>query len=137
MTYRQAIIDLLQKQGGVAQVPNQRGGSFKATLDLGNGCVHVDNLGASPNIPLKAFDEIERLLQENQGRALRGNAMNFNFGEEDLLPDSVEGRVAKKVFERQNGDAVFRRITPMACLLVWAGVCVHGRGVLIDPSLAK
>ncbi|WP_105749647.1 hypothetical protein [Malikia granosa] len=137
MTYRQAIIDLLQEHGGVAKIPKRRQGSFTAQLDLENGYVHVDNLGNSSKIPLRVFDEIENLLQHKNGKALRGDAMNCRLGTTGLPLDSVEGRVAHKVFDRKEGGIVFRRITPMSCLLVWAGVCVHGKGVLIDPSLAQ
>lgn len=137
MPYQQAIVQHLQQHGGVAQVQNQRGGSFTATLFLDEGYVHVSCLGASPNIPLTAFDAIECLLEETQGQALRGSAMNSRLGTAELPLESVEGWVAHQVFGRQKGDTVFRRITPMACLLVWAGVCVHGRGVLTDPSLKQ
>lgn len=137
MPYQQAIVQRLQQHGGVAQVQNQRGGSFTATLHLKHGYVHVDCLGSSPNIPLAAFDAIERLLEEKQGRALRGSAMRYQLGTDGLPLDSVEGRVAHITFNRQLGTNVLQRITPMACLLVWAGVCVHGRGVLIDPSLKQ
>ncbi len=137
MVYRQAIVQRLQEHGGVAQVKNQRGGSFTATLFLDEGYVHVSCLGASPKIPLTAFDAIERLLEEKQGQALRGSAMKYRLGTDGLPLDSVEGRVAHETFQREPGASVLQRITPMACLLVWAGVCVHGRGVLINPSFAQ
>lgn len=135
MPYRQVIIKRLQEHGGAAQVPNQRGGSFRATLM--DGCVHVDCLASSPNIPFEAFDAIESLLAENQGQALRGNARNHRLGAAALPLDSVEGRVAYETFGRQEGAHVLQRVTPLTCLLVWAGVCVHGRGVLIDPSFIQ
>jgi len=137
MTYQQAIVKRLQDHGGVAKIPKTRQGSFTAELDLERGYVRVSNLGGSPNIPLRVFDEIETLLKKQQGKALRGDAMNCRLDTAGLSLDSVEGWVAHQVFGRQKGDTVFRRITPMACLLVWAGVCVHGRGVLIDPSLKQ
>ena len=137
MEYRQAIVQKLTAAGGFAEIPKQRKGAFTAQLNADQQCIHVNCLGNYPNIPLRAFDVVEALLRKKQGKALRGNAMNFRLGEERLPCDSVEGRVAHKLYGLSVGDVVFRRITPLTCILVWAGVCVHGKGMLIDSIYYK
>lgn len=49
--------------------------------------------------------------------------MNFKLGEAGLPLDSIEGHIARVVYGKQGGDSVFRFITPIACLLIWAGLC--------------
>ena len=60
--------------------------------------------------------------------------MKCKLGEPGLPLDLVEGHVAHKVYHKNVGDSVFRRITPIACILIWAGICVSGRGELIINS---
>jgi len=57
--------------------------------------------------------------------------MSCRLGEPNLPIDSIEGHVAQVVYGKQTGETVFRRITPIACILIWAGVCKAGRGELI------
>jgi len=112
-----------------AIIPMQNGGFFNATLrDDG---IEVSNLGNQPFLPWSVFDETLILLTANNGRVLRGDAMNFRLGEEGLPIDSVEGHVAYHVYGKQLGDAVFRRITPIANVLIWAGVCKARPGEII------
>ena len=63
------------------------------------------------------------LLEQLGGAARRGDAMNARLGAAGLPLDSVEGRVAQVVYGKQTGETVFRRITPIACILIWAGIC--------------
>ncbi len=65
------------------------------------------------------------------GRAERGNAMKYRLGEEGLSLDSVEGHVAHAIYRKREGDTVFRRITPIACTLIWAGICEPAPGELV------
>ncbi|WP_312470313.1 hypothetical protein [Neobacillus sp.] len=71
------------------------------------------------------------MLKEKNGWALKGDAMNYKLGESGLPIDSIEGRIAFKVYGKQLGKNVFRRITPIACILVWADLCVNQRGKLV------
>jgi hypothetical protein len=134
---KQLIQDKFAKTGNPAQVPLIRHGTFKAILDT-NG-VYVDNLGNQPFLSWSVFQETIRLLIDNNGRVLRGNAMGPRLGEPELLLNSIEGHIAYIVYKKQPGDAVFRRITPIACILIWAGVCEHLPNELLlryrsDPS---
>ena len=57
--------------------------------------------------------------------------MNNKLGDEGLPLDSIEGHIANVVYGRKPGDSVFRRISPIAAILVWTGICEAGRGELI------
>ena len=63
------------------------------------------------------------VLIRNGGRADRGDAMGSKLGDEGLTVDSIEGHIALVIYNKRPGDTVFRRITPIACILVWAGIC--------------
>mgnify|MGYP001038563695 CR=1 FL=1 len=110
-----------EKLGGSAKIPLQRGGYFKARF-FKKG-VEVDNLGNQSFLPWIVFIEVINLLNRNHGVAIRGDAMNAKLGDEGLPLDSVEGHIASVVYGKEVGDSVFRRITPIACILVWAGIC--------------
>jgi hypothetical protein len=45
--------------------------------------------------------------------------------------DSIEGHIAWVVYGKKEGQPVFRRITPIAGIMVWAGVCKTEPGELI------
>lgn len=118
--------------GSPATIPLQRRGTFTATLvDRG---VNVDNLGNLPLLPWATFDEAVRVIIRNGGRALRGNAMMSRLGDSGLPLDSVEGHVAYAVYGKRPGDMVFRRISPIAAILLWAGICrARPRELVLAP----
>jgi len=125
-----AIRSKFSVTGSPAKVPYIRGaGSFAAEL-IGTG-IKVDNLGTQPFLPWAVFQETIYVLIRNGVRAERGNAMNYKLGESGLSLDSIEGYVANEVYSKSEGDSVFRRITPIACILIWAGVCNVEPGELI------
>lgn len=125
-----AIKNKFSKTGNPARIPLLKGNrSFSAKL-LNDG-IRVDNLGSQPFLPWEVFQETIRLLVRNNGRAKRGDAMNCRLGESNLSTDSIEGHIAQDVYGKQEGETVFRRITPIACILIWAGICKAGRGELI------
>jgi hypothetical protein len=115
--------------GHAVQIPLLKGGHFTAEM-RGQG-IEVDNLGNQPLLPWAVFEEAVSLLVRNGGRAKRGDAMGPRLGEEGLPEDSVEGHIASEVYNRRPGDTVFRRITPVACVLIWAGICTAEPGELV------
>ena len=125
----EAITRRLRETAGQAEIPLLRGGIF--TAELTEGGVQVDNLGAQPFLPWAVFQEAVCLLIRKGGRATRGDAMNCRLGDPGLSLDSVEGHIAHVVYGKRPGDSVFRRITPIACILIWAGVCKAARGELM------
>jgi len=118
------IKEQFQKEGNPAGIPLLKGRkTFQAQLRQDGIC--VDNLGDQPFLPWAVFTETVVLLRRKGGRALRGDAMNSRLGSPDLPIDSVEGHIAHVVYGKQPGDTVFRRVTPIACILIWAGICRH------------
>lgn len=125
-------IDLIKAafaEDRVVKIPLLKGGFFKAKLSEGG--VEVDNLGNTPFLPWPVFSEAVDFLRKNGGRAIKGNAMNYKLGEEGLPFNSIEGYIAHKIYGKKKGDSIFRRITPIACILDWAGICGNRRGYLI------
>lgn len=115
--------------GGEATISLLRGGDFTArTNEQG---VWVNNLGTSPFLPWSVFEEAVSLMILKGGRAARGDAMNCHLGDAGLPLDSLEGHIAHKVYGKQIGEIVFRRITPIACILIWAGICSAEPGELV------
>ncbi|MDP6626633.1 MAG: hypothetical protein QGG50_01935 [Methanopyri archaeon] len=87
------------------EVKNLRGGTFTATL-VGSG-IEVSNLGEQAFLPWDVFTETVGLLRENGGKALKGDAMSSRLGEIALPIDSVEGRIAFRVYGKGAGESVF------------------------------
>jgi hypothetical protein len=130
----EAIKRKFTETGSPIKIPLLRGGSFTAKLtDEG---VIVDNLGAQPFLPWAAFQEAICVLIRNGGRAKRGVAMESKLGEPGLPMDSVEGHIALVVYGKRLGDTVFRRITPIACILIWAGICEAAPNELVLRGFA-
>ncbi len=131
------VVDAIRSKfsvaGNPAQVPYIRGTGF-ITAELINNGIRVDNLGNLPFLPWIAFQEAICVLIRYGGRAKRGNAMNFRLGESGLAMDSIEGHIAHVVYGKSEGDSIFRRITPIACILIWAGVCKAEPGELVLVS---
>jgi hypothetical protein len=120
----------LIESGGSATIPLQKGGGVFTAMLTESGIV-VDNLGLQPKLPWAVFEESVALMTRKKGRARKGNAMNYRLGEPGLPLDSIEGHIASVVYGKKPGDSVFRRITPIANILIWAGICEPARGGLI------
>ena len=116
--------------GPTARVPLLKGGrSFSAEITAEG--IRVDNLGTQPMLPWVVFEEAVALLVRQGGHATRGDAMKCRMGDDGLSADSVEGHIAAVVYGKRRGDTVFRRITPVACILIWAGQCRATPGELV------
>jgi hypothetical protein len=57
--------------------------------------------------------------------------MNSRLGEASLSMDSIERHIVYGMYGKQIGESVFRRISPVAAILVWAGICESAPGELI------
>ena len=106
-------------------------GNRTFTAELVEGGIRVSNLGAQSFLPWAVFQEALRVLIRSGGTAKRGNAMKYKLGEPGLPLNSIEGHIAHSVYGKVQGESVFRRITPIACILVWAGVCEAVPGKLV------
>ena len=125
---KEKIRSKLKEVGGQAEIQNQKKGTFYARL-VEEGIV-VNNLGGSPLIKWEVFDELERLFSEKGPIVRKGDAMSCKLGEIGLSLDTIEGCLANKVYHKKIGDSVFRRITPISGILVWAGICRNVNGSL-------
>ncbi|MCJ7435841.1 MAG: hypothetical protein MUO77_20365 [Anaerolineales bacterium] len=115
--------------GSFVKIPLQKGGMFTARLV--DGGLEVTDLSSQPFLPWNVFEQTVDLMVRKGGRAERGDAMNSRLGEEGLPLDSIEGHIAHVVYGKQEGDSIFRRISPIAAILVWAGICDSAPGELI------
>jgi hypothetical protein len=120
--------------GSPTQIPKLRTDSFIA--EMREDGIWVDNLGAEPYLPWAVFQEAICVLIRSGGRANRGNAMGPKLGDKALPLDSIEGHIAYVVYGKRPGQSVFRRITPVACILIWAGVCRAEPGELVLSNVA-
>lgn len=57
--------------------------------------------------------------------------MEYKLGDGNLSIDSIEGYIAKEVYNKEIGDSVFRRITPIVNILIWSELCENRTGKLI------
>ena len=115
--------------GGEVRIDLQNGRSFKATVTYDG--IMVDDLGSQPLLPWAVFVETVELLRRNGGRAERGDAIDSKLGDPGLSLGSVEGHIAHVVYNKKPGDSIFRRVSQIAAILVWAGVCDTAPGELI------
>lgn len=127
------IISIIQEKlnasGGEVNIPLKNGrGNF--TVKLMPGGVEVSNLNTAPFLQWAVFAAAVEMLIHRGGSAKKGNAMHFKLGEDGLPINSIEGYIASKVYNKNPGDWVFRRITPVAHILDWAGICENGHGEL-------
>jgi len=123
------IRDKFAETGSPTQIPMLRKGSFTAEMRADG--IWVDNLGGEPHLPWAVFQEAICVLIRNGGRARRGDAMKSKLGDVDLSLDSIEGHIAHVAYGKRPGQSVFRRITPVACILIWAGICRAEPGELV------
>ena len=112
------------------EIPLLRGDKTFSTEMTKEG-VLVSNLGNQPFLPWEVFQEAVCLLMRSGGRAKRGNAMDNKLGDPELSFDSLEGHIAHVVYGKKQGDSIFSRITPIVCILVWAGICKTEPGEVI------
>jgi hypothetical protein len=117
------------KIGHSVEIPKLRRGSFMAEMTADG--IKVSNLGTQPHLPWAVFQEAICVLIRNGGHAMRGDAIGGKLGDAKIPLDSIEGHIAQVVYGKKRGDAVFRRIVPIACILIWADICDAGPRELI------
>ncbi|HEY3361788.1 MAG TPA: chromosome segregation ATPase [Methanosarcina sp.] len=121
------IKNQFDKKGNPAKIPLMSGKQFFEARSETDG-VYVDNLKNQPFLPWEIFPEAVNCIQENCGKAKKGNATNSRLGDPSLGLDTLEGYIASKVYGCKVGDTVFKRVTPVASILAWAGICENTRG---------
>ena len=122
------LTDKLIRLGNQAQIPLKREGTFSARL-VRDG-IEVSNLGTQGFLPWSVFEETISFLEQQGGRAIKGDAVGSRLGEKGLAFNTIEGHIAATIYGKQPGQYVLRRITPIARILVWAGLCEDQPGYL-------
>ena len=112
--------DKFSKRGQSFIIPLLKGGHFTATVT--DDGINVDNLGSQPLLPWVVFQEAICVLIRKNGRAERGDAMGSKLGDPGL-PRTPWRDILPTSYTASGRDTVFRRITPIVCILVWAGIC--------------
>lgn len=115
------------KKGNPVKIQLMSGKQFFEARSEKDG-IYVDNLKDQPFLPWEVFSEAVNCLKENGGKAKKGNVTNSRLGDPNLGMNTVEGYIASKVYGCKEGNAVFKRIEPVASILAWAGVCENKRG---------
>ena len=95
--------------------------------------IWVSNLGNQPLLKWAVFRTaidlmIEKDTARKGARILKGKAVGYTLGSPEFPLDSIEGRVAHKVFEIQPGKNTYRKISAIVGILSWAGICTNRRG---------
>lgn len=129
LNFTEKIKNKFDNGKGKVDIPLQTNNTFKAKATKEG--IELDNLGNYPLLEWKVFDEIENLFKEKGPAVLKGDAMNYKLGESGLPIDSIEGRVAYKVYNKELGDSVFRRISPIVGILRWADICDNQNKYLV------
>jgi hypothetical protein len=130
------IKNKFNETGSPADIPlrkSRKGKStFRAELSKDGEGMYVNNLGKNLSfLPWTVFQEAVSVLERNGGRAKCGYAMGGRLDDQYLPFNSIEGHVANVVYGKNKGDTVFRRITPISCILIWAGICTSRPNELI------
>src|SRR3990172_12716145 len=127
MVNGKTVVDIIKRKlrdaGSIVNIPLQKGRML--TVRLMEDGLEVTDLGNQPFLPWNVFEQTVDLMVRKGGRAERGDAMSSKLGDKGLPLDSIEGHIAHVVYDKQEGDSVFRRISPIAAILVWAGICVY------------
>ncbi|WMJ81459.1 hypothetical protein RBU49_04175 [Clostridium sp. MB40-C1] len=132
--YENSVIESIrarfQEKGSPSKIPLIKGNRcFSATMK--NDGIYVDNLNTQPFLPWVVFVETVKLITIKGGKALKGDAMNSKLGSGNLLLDSIEGYIACSIYGKKINDSVFRRISPIAGILIWASICRNEPGYLV------
>ena len=123
----------LKAINGVIELPTQQNPFICTPVFCGDNIlgVSVTNLGNYPFISIDVFVAVISLLKLSpNNEAVNGNVMKYKLGDGDLSTNSVEGHIGSLIYGKSLGDTIFRRITPIAKILEWAGVCTIGTGCL-------
>jgi hypothetical protein len=121
------IKNQFDKKGNPAKIPLMSGKRFFEARSEVDG-VYVDNLKTQPFLPWEIFSEAVNFIRENGGKVKKGNATNSRLGDSNLGLDTLEGHIASKVYGCSIGDTVLKRVTPIASILAWSGICENARG---------
>ena len=116
--------------GGSATVQSVSGKSYVIHANPDGMSFSCDELPITPPYEYRVFDVITALLFQQGGKAKKGNGRNYRLGDGDCTEDTVVGYIAKKYFEKSDGDFVYDPVFVLSAILDWAGIVYNERGYL-------
>lgn len=125
-----ALKKALNAQKGTAILPLSRGKSFQIYYEAFENGIIATNLPQNKVLTWGAFEAAIEIMEKNNGRAPKGQAMKSKLGEPPLTLDTIEGYVAYHAYGIKLGESVTRLISPLSAILQWSGVCRNGYGYL-------
>jgi len=110
----------------------RNGQSFRLQFDNERENIIVPIEVLSENIlPLEIFYFVITELEYAVNCTLKtGNGNSGRLGSRECPCASIEGLIASRFYSAKEGDSVFRRISAVANILVAAGICERGLGIL-------
>lgn len=87
----------------------------------------LSDVGHKNFLPWGVFWQAVNIMLVNQGKAKRGLA-TYKLGSNELPCNSIEGHIAKVLYGKVEGNSVFRRMSPIAHILIASGICIDQRG---------
>jgi hypothetical protein len=78
-------------------------------------------------LPWGVFWQAVHIMLVSKGKVKRGSAMH-RLGSVELPFKSIEGHIANVLYGKKEGDSVFRRVSPIAHILIASGICIEQRG---------
>ena len=97
------IKNQFDKKGNPAKIPLMSGKQFFEARAEKDG-IYVDNLKNQPFLQWEAFYETVNFLQNNGGKAKKGNATSSRLGDQNLDLNTVEGYIASEVYGCKIGE---------------------------------
>jgi hypothetical protein len=127
----EAVKQKLKECGGRVTVYTLTGLPCKIAAESDGRSFTSDKLPIKPPYTYDVFDIIVDLLQENNGRARKGNGRSYKLGAPECDDMTVVGIIAYKYAGKKTGQSVFDPVFVLSAVLEWAGVVKNERGMLI------
>lgn len=123
---RQKFID----NGGSVQISSLRGNPIY--VKLSEDCEHFDSPQLPPrkNESLAIFDCVTELLDQNNGKARKGNGRNHKLGKTGCETDTVVGYIGMVYDGHKIGESVLDPVFAIAAIMDWAGIVHNNRGYI-------
>lgn len=122
------IKEKLIKSGGSAKVKSLQGKIYEIKFNPNDKYIVCDNL--PPVFTYEVFDIIINLLENQNGKAKKGNARNFKLGQKGCEETTVVGTILKNYFGKNNGESGLDPVFILSSILEWAGIVHNKRGYL-------
>lgn len=113
---------------GLATISLPRGNNFQIYYEEYGTGIHATNIPSNKVLLWKAFEDAMAVLEKNNGKVIKGNAMKGKLGDAYLPMNSMEGYIASHTYHVKKGETTLRLISAIAAILEWTGLCRNGYG---------